>query len=411
VTGGEPEHTSRGRRSALVCIGVLALALSACSFIPRDNFNAREQASAKIPGIPEARFWADGSAEELRAFLKGSALDPNSGATAAFDVLALSGGGYDGAFGAGIITGWTAAGARPEFAVVTGVSAGALISPLAFLGTSYDPELREAVADGAEILGDLGSVFSLLGSSEMRRASLVTLVDKFVTPRLLALIAAEHAKGRRLLVLTTNLDAQRGVLWNMGAIAERGPEARELFRDVLVASASIPGVFAPTFIEVEANGQRFREMHVDGGAVEEVFILPDVVLANGMRTANGRHLPARIWVVINNQIKPQFQVVEAGVLPTLSRSFSTLIKSSSKQTLFGVKELVGSDRFNLTYIGGDFAEWLAARPSIQPGFNLPYVEALYRYGFEKARSQHAWTHEVPLPEGSSGMVRPRVETH
>ena len=103
----------------------------------------------------------------------------------------------------------------------------------------------------------------------------------------------------------------------MGAIASRGPSARELFRDVLVASASIPGVFAPTYIEVEANGKTFREMHADGGAIEEVFILPDVVLANGMRSTTGQVSPARIWVVINNQINPQFQVVEAGVLPAL----------------------------------------------------------------------------------------------
>ena len=132
MTRSTLEGAGRGRRAALYCIAFFALVLSACSFMPRDNFNAREQASAKIPGISEARFWADGSAAELRAFLKGSALDPSSGKAAGFDVLALSGGGYDGAFGAGIVTGWSAAGARPNFAVVTGVSAGALIAPLTF---------------------------------------------------------------------------------------------------------------------------------------------------------------------------------------------------------------------------------------------------------------------------------------
>jgi hypothetical protein len=388
-----------GRLTAFLSIVLAALLVSACSFIPRDAFTARQQAGAMIPGVPEARFWADGSIEELRAFLRGSVLDPQAAGSGAFDMLALSGGSFDGAYGAGVLSGWTAAGGRPKFAVVTGVSTGALIAPLAFIGPEYDPQLKEAFEDGAQILGDIGGITTLLGSSDMRRSSLVSLVDKFLTHRMLAIIAAEHAKGRRLFILTTNLDAQRGVLWDMGAIAARGPDARELFRDILVASASIPGVFAPTFIEAEANGQRFREMHVDGGAVEEVFILPDVVLAYGIRSANGRRLAARVWIVINNHIKPQFEVVEAGVIPTLSRSFSTLIKSSSRHTLFGVKDVVGAGRFNLTYIGTDFSEWLARHPNIEPGFNRPYVEALYRYGYEKALSGSGWTHEVPLPGG------------
>jgi Patatin-like phospholipase len=388
----------------LAALALLLPILAACSFIPRDSFTAHEQAIAQVPGIPHARFWLDGTAQELREFFKGFA--PNRPADN-FDVLALSGGAYDGAYGAGVINGWTAAGNRPKFTLVTGVSAGALIAPLAFLGSGYDEEIEQAFTQrAAQFLGDLGSIFSVVGGADLRRSSLADLVSNFVDDRLLAAIAAEHAKGRRLHILTTNIDAQRGVVWDMGAIAASGqPNARQLFTDVLIASASTPGLFGPTFIEVEANGRRFREMHVDGGATTEVLILPDVILAMGMGIATPKGERARVWIVINNHVTPQFEVVEAGLLPTMSRSFSTLIKGSSKQTLFAAEEFIGRDRFNLTYIDNRFDETLKARygADVTPGFNAPYMTALYRYGYEKARSGHLWTHEVPL--GLRGNIR------
>ncbi len=286
--------------------------------------------------------------------------------------------------------------------MVTGVSAGALIAPLAFLGPDYDSEIQEAFSGGvAQLLGDIGGIFSLLGTADLRRQNLVDLVDKFADERLLRAVAAEHARGRRLFIVTTNLDAQRGVVWDMGAIAAAGPQYRELFRDVLVASASIPGVFGPTYIEVEANGRRFREMHVDGGATTQVFVLPDVVLATGMGLSNPNRAPSHIWIVINNHITPQFEVVEAGLLPTISRSFSTLIKNDAKDTLFATEEFVGRERFNLTSIDGGFDEWLKANPSVTPGFNSAYMQALYRYGYDKALSGRLWSKQVPLPGGAA----------
>ncbi len=387
------------RRSLM--LSLVTLALAACSFIPRDGFTAFEQSHARIPGIPEARFWVDGTGEELRDFLRGSVLSAASKASGPFDVLAISGGAFDGAYGAGVVGGWTASGTRPRFAIVTGVSAGALIAPLAFLGPEYDDEIKDAFAGGvAQVLGDLGGIFSLLGTSDLRRHHLVDLVDKFVDERLLRAVAYEHARGRRLYIVTTNLDAQRGVVWDMGAIASAGPVYLELFRSVLVASASIPGVFGPTYIEAEANGHRFREMHVDGGATTQVFVLPDVVLATGMGLSNPKLASTRIWIVINNHIEPQFEVVEAGLLPTISRSFSTLIKNDAKDTLFATAAFVGPERFNLTWIDGGFDEQLSANPGVSPGFNTPYMQLLYRYGYEKALSGHLWTHQVPLPGGA-----------
>lgn len=392
-SSGSDRLCALGRRSFLV--GASAMALSGCSFIPREPFTAQEQALAEIPGIPNARLWIDANEADVRAFLAGTVA--SSLQTQNVDVLALSGGSYDGAYGAGVIGGWTASGTRPNFAFVTGVSAGSLIAPLAFLGPEYDGIMRQAFSvDAAQILGDLGGILSLLGTVDLRHGMLQDLVDKFVDVRLLEGVAAEHSRGRRLLILTTNLDAQRGVIWDMGAIAAGGPQYRELFRDVLVASASIPGLFGPTFIDVQANGRSFREMHVDGGATAQFFVLPDVAFING--AIAGTKSRARIWVVMNNHILPQFEVVQAGLLSTVSRSLSTLIKNDAKSTLLASAAYFGTDRFRLTFIDQGFDEWLAANPSIQPGFNSPYMQALYRYGYEKALSAHLWSRNVPLPD-------------
>ena len=191
--------------------------------------------------------------------------------------LALSGGGSGGAFGAGILTGWTTAGTRPTFDVVSGVSTGALIAPFAFLGSSYDPTLAELYTSGiAETLVRPRPIIGLLGAALSDPAPLRRLVERYVTDDMLRKIAAEHSKGRRLFVVTTNLDAQRTVIWDMGAIAAHGHEqALVLFRNVLIASASIPAVFPPVMIEVTMNGKRFQEMHSDGGATTQLFTAPE----------------------------------------------------------------------------------------------------------------------------------------
>ncbi len=404
---GKSSPSEFGRLGAIgrryFSLAMIAFVLAACSFLPREPFTAREQAIAEIPGIPAARFWLDGSEAEFQRFLRGTVLASPGPATESFDILALSGGAYDGAFGAGVMGGWTTTGTRPKFTFVTGVSAGALIAPFAFLGPGYDGEMQKAFSeDAAEDLGDLGNILTLLGTVDTRHEMLVTLVDKFVDQHLLQAVAAEHAKGRRLLILTTNLDAQRGVVWDMGAIAAGGMQYRELFRNVLVASASIPGLFGPTYIEVQANGHAFREMHVDGGATSQVFVLPDIAFVNGRRTADPKVRP-RVWIIMNNHITPQFEVVQSGLLSTVSRSFSTLIKNDAKSTLLATAAFVGSDHFNLTFIDNAFGNWLAANPGVKPGFNAVYMQSLYRFGFEKGQSARLWSKQIPLPGGPAAM--------
>ena len=252
--------TRRAARSFNVA--ACALALASCATVTRIPYTQQEQTAAVIPGIPGARIWAD---DPAIATVRRSVVSRVPAKQPV--VLALSGGGADGAFGAGLLAGWSARGTRPQFTLVTGASAGALIAPFAFLGPAYDETLRSVFATGemANLLQPEG-LAGLFGTGLYKTQPLRDLIARHVDGSMLAAIAREHRAGRRLYIVTTNLDAQRTAIWDMGVIAGSGdPGSLDLFRNVLTASASIPGVFSPMLIEVEADGRRSAEMHVDGG--------------------------------------------------------------------------------------------------------------------------------------------------
>src|SRR5467141_3834685 len=235
--------------------------LGGCTSLPRTSYTASDAASSTVLDLDQLRRYAD---EPASTFLKTNV----SSQTGAVSYLDLSGGGADGAYGAGVLNGWTAAGTRPEFSAVSGVSTGALIAPFAFLGPAYDATLREVYTSGIaeSLLNTPNIVRAVFGSGLFGNTHLRELVARYIGQDMLAAIAAEHAKGRKLLIVSTNLDTQRTVIWDMGRIATIGSaQALGLFRDVLTASASIPVVFPPMLIDAEANGRRFQEMHVDGG--------------------------------------------------------------------------------------------------------------------------------------------------
>src|SRR3981081_2908338 len=265
--------------------------LAGCSSLPRAPYTASDAASARVLNVNELRRYTD---EPAATFLNEPPVSLHAGP---ISYLALSGGGADGAYGAGVLNGWTAAGTRPKFAVVSGGSTGALIAPFAFLGPAYDATLRDVYPSGiAESLLDTPSiVHAIFGSGLFGNTHLRELVARYVGQDMLGAIAAEHVKGRRLLIVTTNLDTQRTVIWDMGRIATIGSaQALNLFRDVLTASASIPVVFPPMLIDAEANGHRFQEMHVDGGVTAPVLTLPEAfLLRNG---APARRLRMNIYV-------------------------------------------------------------------------------------------------------------------
>lgn len=259
------------------------------------------------------------------------------------DMLALSGGGAGGAYGAGVLVGLTNAGTRPRFEIVTGVSTGALIAPYAFLGSDWDAKLTDAYRGNAtDKLMQPRGLGVLFDTSVFDGKPLRQLVERFVTDELIFAVAREAATGRVLLVATTNLDREDTVIWDMGAIARRGgKEARKLFQDVLVASASVPGVFPPVMIDVEKDGRKYQEMHVDGGASTPFFVAPDAVLRMDEASLNMRG--ANVYVIINGQSASAPRTTSNNAIDIAARSFTAIL---NKMTRAAIDQTAGFAKTN-----------------------------------------------------------------
>ena len=358
-----PNPSGLAKRSAhSLNVAACALALAGCATLTRVPYTHQEQAVAVVPGIPDARIWTDDpavSSVRRSVVSRVSAKQPV--------VLALSGGGADGAFGAGLLAGWSARGTRPQFTIVTGASAGALIAPFAFLGPAYDETLTSVFATGemANLLQSEG-LAGLFGTSLFKTEPLRDLVARHVDAPMLAAIAREYRAGRRLYVVTTNLDAQRTAIWDMGKIAASdGPGALNLFRDVLTASASIPGVFSPMLIDVDVDGRHSAEMHVDGGVTTNVLILPEAVLASGTPVFPPDARP-KVYVIMNGKLAPDFELVKASTLQIVRRSFETSVRANTRNTLIAFYQFAKSRNwdFNLASIGADYPK--SARSASTP---------------------------------------------
>jgi predicted acylesterase/phospholipase RssA len=386
---------ARSLRHGVIFIG-LAAVLTACAAAPRIEYSAVEAKYAVIPGFPNARMWSDAPP----ATFGSSSMWPRPQPGAPFTYLALSGGGGEGAYGAGVLNGWTEAGTRPAFTLVSGVSTGALIAPFAFLGPQYDSTLKELYTSGiaSTFIEEPNPARAIFGASIFSRQPLREAVRKFATQEVLDAIAKEYAKGRRLIVLTTDLDSERTALWDMGAIAAtQSPRALGLFQDVLIASASIPAVFPPMMVDAEADGHAFREMHVDGTVTTPVFTFPEGFLLKPHAERPSVKGPRpMLFIVLNNRIEPTFQVVPDSTAEIAASSFATKNKQDTRAVLAATYQLAqhnGLD-FNLTYIDGSIPQ------TSRTGFDTAYMRSLYEIGYEKARRGGFWVHQPPAPEDS-----------
>lgn len=388
-------------RRGLLGLGAAA-GLSGCAGLPRlpavpDSLAAR----AMVPGIPGARFYADEEDGELLRWLgdqqqRAARRRAVGQADLPVDVLVLSGGGEDGAFGAGLLTEWTQQGTRPEFRVVTGVSTGALTAPFAFLGPSRDAQLREVYTsiDITRVLAWRDWSAALFDDAVGDSAPLAATIARFLDEGMMAEIAAAYDAGRVLLIGTTDLDARRGVVWNMGAIARsKAPGALSLMRRVLLASASIPGAFPPVMFDVEADGRRFQEMHVDGGAVAQLFLFPERV-AFAQRSRETTRAPTRIWVVRNGRLRPRREMTARRTISVLAATVSTMTQASGGYDVTRIwlrAQRAGLD-FNLAFVGDDF------EAPYETAFDPAYMGALFEYGQARLRAGTAWT-STPPAEG------------
>jgi predicted patatin/cPLA2 family phospholipase len=387
--------------SALALIAGLALSGCAPSGRP-DVAPLSAKSYATIPGIPNARYFADQTAEmdrELERSLirEGASLGLKRGSVLPpAHFLALSGGGDDGAFGAGLLAGWTAHGDRPQFKMVTGVSTGALIAPFAFLGSDYDSALTDVYTNvtPAHIYQKRFILSAaIIDDALADTAPLFQTISRHIDETLMAKIAAEYHKGRLLFIQTTDLDAGVPVRWNIGAIAESGdPRALDLIRHIMLASAAIPAAFPPVMFDVEANGRAYRELHVDGGAVSQAFLLPPGVdLRKARKLAGYQRKSAFGYVIRNARLTVEFSDVDRHTLPIAQKAVSTLINYNGVGDLYRIYSLVkqANVAFNLAYIDPEF------QAPHKEDFDQSYMRALYSYGYDKAVHGYAWRHAPP----------------
>ncbi len=312
-------------------------------------------------------------------------------------VLALSGGSDSGAFGAGLLHGWTVSRTRPKFLLVTGISTGALMATFAFLGPQYDSTLERLYTNISkkDIFKEKSALSIIFGTDSLADTSpLVNLLAQSIDKKILAAVAKEYKKGRRLFVGTTNLDSRRMVIWNMGAIAASGRKGSlALFRKILLASAAIPVAFPPVLINVEAGGKIYDEMHVDGGVSTQVFFYGNILDINAAFKKLGISKPRiKLYIIRNNQIFTHYNPVKLKLLSILDGALSQQITAQGIGDLYRVY-LLSKRRgisFNLAFIPTSFYY-----PATDKAFDQEKMKRLYQLGFKMAKRGYPWQKYPP----------------
>ena len=370
-----------------------------CGTVPiRNALPEKYGDTAHVPGLPRARFWGD----ETPKFFQAIVGQPRETLKEEFPgifgkehhYLALSGGGANGAFGAGLLVGWSHTGTRPEFTMVTGISTGALMATFAFLGEKYDGQLKEMYTTYSteDLVRKRNILAAVTGVSAADTTPLKKMLAKYINREVMEEVAAEHKKGRRLFVGTTNLDAKRPVIWNIGLIASSGkPDALELIHQVIVASASIPAAFPPVLVKVEANGKTYDELHVDGGTASQVFLYPaDLDWKRVIETLEVQGTPS-VYVIRNSFLKPDWETVKPKIIPIAGISINSLIRTQGIGDMYRIYldcQRDGID-YNLAYIPEVFDQ----KP--EEDFDPVYMSALFDLGYRMAENGYPWDKAPP----------------
>jgi predicted acylesterase/phospholipase RssA len=377
---------------------LVTVAVAGCASVkrlpPPDGYSTL----AAIPGMPDVRMWGDnGTLLDKQGQLllrKRMAEDPGFDPDAPIHFLAISGGGQKGAFGAGILSGWTDSGSRPEFRMVTGISTGSLLAPFAFLGPEYDRSIQEMYSKFStkDVLKRrfLSGLFT--GDSMADNSPLREIVKSYFTPVEMEKVAREYGRGRWLLVGTTYLDVQRPVIWDIGAIASSGhPEAYDLIIDVLLASSAIPGVFPPVYFKVERNGQTFDELHVDGGVTTQVFISPvSFDMEDALKHA-GFDGEAHVYLIRNAKVSPEIEHLKPKTVPILTQSLATLLRAQGLGDMYRIYQ--NAEINNMEY----HAAYMPALFRDEPAdlFNIEYMLELFQLAYAQAKNGYPWESRPP----------------
>ena len=384
-------------RNVLVVASGAQLALSGCATPQRLPAVPLAQISQATPTAGPVRFLVtretDSFATEARSALAKEqqwlASQGQTGELPPAYFLAISGGGDNGAYGAGFLNGWSASGVRPEFKVVTGVSTGALIAPFAFLGPKYDYVIKRVYTETSQkdIFKKRGIVKGIFGDAMADTRPLAGVISAYVNRALLDEIAAEYAKGRLLLVGTANLDSLEPVIWNLTAIAaSKDPDATKLFANVLLASASIPGAFPPVMFDVNVGGTRYQEMHVDGGTMAQVFLYPP-----SLSLADAPQRKRVLYIIRNARLDADWASVERRTLSIATRAIASLTRTQGIGDLYRIYATSQRDGldFNLTYIPKTFDIPHTAE------FDTAYMRSLFDVGLQAGKDARQWEKYPP----------------
>ena len=380
--------------SSVAALGMLLS--SGCKSIVRERTVVPKDLvdQAEIPGMPGVRFWGDIVPPDHDAWEKASDEEIKEHFSGVYGVphvyLGISGGGANGAYGAGVLKGWTATGKRPKFVMVTGISTGSIIAPFAFLGPEYDAVLELLYGGGMstdDVLEERSIMTGIRGDAFTDLTPLRTLLSEKITDVEVEKIAAEHRKGRRLYLGTVNVDTLRPVTWDIGRIASSGdPAARDLILDIITASASIPIAFPPVFIDVEVDGKMYQEMHVDGGLAAQVFVYPSSLdwkeVTERLKPKGTPH----VYVIRNARLDPEWEAVEAKIMPLASRTISSMIRTQGIGDLEEIAlatERDGMD-MSLAYIPADF------KVESNEAFDPDYMSALFKLGEQRVADGTVW---------------------
>ncbi|MEP5153612.1 patatin-like phospholipase family protein [Planktotalea sp.] len=367
-----PAHLNR--RTLLLGSG--ALSLSACATPAQKTFLTLQDSIDD----PLARFRLNANAPRARwlEHLHLPAL------THAPRMLALSGGGEDGAFGAGALAGLSKMNERHVYDIVTGVSTGALIAPFAFLGAAYDDTLRQIFLDhDASDIMRFNPVNALLEGGLFETDRLAGLIKDFTPASVLSAVAARHDQGARLFMVTTNIETSQAMVWNMGEIAKSGNFA--LFRTVMRASGTLPGLFTPVDVAFSANGKTYREVHVDGGVHMQFLATPRAAFrAPTSQLMRGGHA----YVLINNTLTPPPEQASTSALGISQQAMSAMIRASAINGVETARLLAKRHGLGFSVASVSPNSGIIYDPLDR--FSHDYMEAMYHHGFERARKGQLW---------------------
>ncbi|GLS90786.1 hypothetical protein GCM10007916_18530 [Psychromonas marina] len=381
---------------------LFTLFLTACSSthtiekrVTQDNYKKVSIAAEPLDSDAEPfRFWPEQKFEFLLSEKDGTTPLRVSGER--LNILALSGGGANGAFGAGVINGLYDSGQLEQYTIITGISAGSLIAPFVFAGGDNIPQLKRVMLgiNDEMVLGNRNFLNALIKDAFTSGEELLEFISQVYTPEMIEQIAQQHQSGRRLLIGTTHFDSEELVIWNLGQIAQSDlPNKHSLIHQILAASSSIPGVFPPQFINVNYQGKQYEELHVDGGMAAQMFFKPNNLDYSKLNKALGLSQPPRVDVVRNGALKAPYETLPDKGVPLLSRSISGMIVQQTRGDLYRMlyfSELNDLD-LSFTYVDDSFD----GKKKTKQMFEIEYMEHLYRFGYNKAAQGMLWSKEMP----------------